>query len=666
MVSLASTNVTTDVRPPSLKRKTLDHSSDADLFSTQLKRRRVTFDPEVDVRIMGGENEKSLELVEEEVRRAIEKHAAGEKAAYDALKGLFREDPRTSSAPLSGLLQKYIIALSKHVHLLDYTCKGLVHAVIDCSWAARNDSFVQSYRYFLRSLLSIQAGYMSVILGSLVGMFLKAPSVNGRQRDDPSIERVRLQDRLHESLKSILRHNTMASSHLANIISSNFPSPDDDAKTHVHFIRNILRVAQYCPELKGAIYSLCTEKLVKIDVQIQVDMEELEDDMEERLLGDAIVDGEDEDDDNSDNESVSSEESLEPEEQRLKDIRESVNKLDTIMDLLFSHYDSVFAEDRFEADELFASLIRQFSTTVLPTYRSRHIQFLIFHFCQTSAYRIEEFAGTCSAIATDQTHPHILRVAAAAYLGSFISRGAFVTPGTVRAVFDLLCAQLEILRSKHEVSCVAPDLRRYGTYYAITQALIYTFCFRWRDLIVTPDGIPPSDADVMSHDGDFQWYNSTQTTLRRNIFCKLNPLKIIAPTIVAQFARIANHLRFLYIYPRIETNKRIRLARSAASGYLGGIGGRETALSSKKGEDKFLLDAYFPFDPYVLPRSKRWIAEDYVQWKPLPGMPVERTEDSSDDDNDDENEDEDESDSQRGEDDDEAMEVDDGSTEASL
>jgi hypothetical protein len=120
-----------------------------------------------------------------------------------------------------------------------------------------------------------------------------------------------------------------------------------------------------------------------------VDMEELEDDIEERLVGDAINDAEDDD---SDNESVSSEESLDPEEQRLKDIRQSVSKLDTIMDLLFTHYDSVFAEDRFEADELFESLLSQFASTILPTYRSRHTQFLLFHFSQTSASRTEQFA----------------------------------------------------------------------------------------------------------------------------------------------------------------------------------------------------------------------------------------------------------------------------------
>jgi RNA polymerase I-specific transcription initiation factor RRN3 len=109
---------------------------------------------------------------------------------------------------------------------------------------------------------------------------------------------------------------------------------------------------------------------------------------------------------------------------------------------------------------------------------------------------------------------------------------------------------------------------------------------------------------------------------------------------------MAHHLRFLYVFPLLETNKRIRLARSlGGGGYMDGVGARETALTMKKGEESFLLDAYFPFDPYVLPRSKRWLEQDYVEWKPVPGMQPPRDEEDEDDEEDDEgDEDDDEED----------------------
>ena len=540
MVSLASTEKALGIIAPaaggSLKRRHNDNSSEADnIASSQAKRRRVAFNPEVDVRILNDEHDKSLELVGEEVRIAIEKHAAGDKAAYDALKGLFREAPTSGAAPLSGLLQKYVIALTNNVPVLDHNCKGLVHAVIDCSWVARNDHFVRSYRSFLRSLLSVQPGYLSTLLQMLVSMFLAAPSTNARQQDDPPIQAVRLQSRIHDCLKFILRSNPMASSFLAPILASTFPFSDDKARTHVQYIRNILTVSEYCPEIKGEVLSLVTDKLVRIDVQMQVDMEDLDDEMEERLVDDAIKDADQ--DDMSDNESVSSEETLDPEDQRLKEVREMVLKLDTIMDVQFTYYDSILAKgDLFEIDDMFESLLSQFANIILPTYRSRHTQFILFHFSQISTDLVERFAGCCSHLAFDQGRPQLLRNSALAYLASFIARGAHVSGGVVRDVFDLLCHHLEKMRTAHEPLCKGPDLRRYSTYYAISQALLYIFCFRWRDIIVTPNGHPPTDQDIIYHEGtDFTWHARTQETIRRNIFCKLNPLKICAPTIVAQF-----------------------------------------------------------------------------------------------------------------------------------
>ncbi|ORX99889.1 RNA polymerase I-specific transcription initiation factor RRN3 [Clohesyomyces aquaticus] len=628
MVSLANTNRAVGVIPPSaggsLKRKQIDTFGSDDLPSSQVKRRRVTFDPEVDVHILSDPNEKSLELVGEEVRRALERHAGNDNFSYDEIRHLLTLKPTDSDAPLTGLLHKYVIALANNVPFLNHKCSGLVHAIIDCSWIARNEQFVQSYRHLLASLLSVHPGFTSSVFTMLVDMFVELPSPALRQQDDPAIQRTRLQSRVHDTLRYLLRQIPLTSTYLNSILASTHPFPTDTTKAHIQYIKNILQVSGYCRALKGEILSIIMDNLVKIDAQIQVDMEDLEDGIEDQLVDDAAKDVDDEEEENfSDDESVSSVESLDAEDRRLKELKESVAKLDAIMDLLFSHYDPIFARgDLDEVDDTFENLLSQFASIILKTYRSRHTQFLLFHFSQLSPELTERFAGCCSQLAFDKSVPHIERVTAAAYLASFIARGAHVSRPVVRDVFDLLCHHLEALRQSQEPNCKGPDVRRYGTYYAIAQALLYTFCFRWRDLIVTSDDSDLTDEDVLYHEGDFFWHNDVKEILRRNIFSKLNPLKICAPTIVAQFARMAHHLRFLYVFPLIETNKRIRLARSvgSAAGYLDGVAARETALTMKKGEEAFLLDAYFPFDPYVLPRSKRWLERDYVQWKPIPGM----------------------------------------------
>lgn len=652
MVSLASTNrAAGDIAPSvggSLKRKksrTLDSSDNEQLSSSQVKRRRVTFDPSVDVHILPDAYEKSLELVGEDVRRALEKHVDKDSASYDDICSLLVTKPTSTSAPLTSLLHKYIIALSNNVPLLDHRSFGMVHAIIDCHWVARNEAFVRSYRHLLRSILSMHTGYTASVFTMLLEMFLRLPPVTMRQQDDPPVSSALIQTRVHDCLKYLLRRNPMMSTLLSPIISSIFPAPSDTAKAHVRYISNILRVAQYCPEIKNAIKSLIMDRLVKIDSQIQVDLDEYEDDIEDLLMekrvGDDEEDEENEDED-SDNESVYSEGDLSAEEQRSKEVKESISKLDAIMDILFTHYDSVF--QRGNVDEIYdtrENLLAQFINIILPTYRSRHAQFILFHFAQTSPDTVDWFAGHCSRLVSDRAQPRILQIAAAAYLASFTARGAHVSAEVVRDVFDILCKQLDGLRIEQEPSCKSPDLQRFGSYYATAQAILYIFCFRWRDLIVTDDGSIPTDEDILYHEGDFRWYHDIQDTLRRNIFSKLNPLKICAPTIVAQFATMAHHLRFLYIFPKLETNKRIRLSRSTGGASVDGVAARETALSMKSGEQTLLLDAYFPFDPYLLPRSRHWIEQDYVEWKPVPGMKAPRSDDDDKEEEESEEEDDD-------------------------
>lgn len=49
----------------------------------------------------------------------------------------------------------------------------------------------------------------------------------------------------------------------------------------------------------------------------------------------------------------------------------------------------------------------------------------------------------------------------------------------------------------------------------------------------------------------------------------------------------------------------------------------------RKGEEENQhLDEYFPFDPYHLPKSKRWIEGDYREWTGIPGLDNEKAAES--------------------------------------
>jgi RNA polymerase I-specific transcription initiation factor RRN3 len=61
------------------------------------------------------------------------------------------------------------------------------------------------------------------------------------------------------------------------------------------------------------------------------------------------------------------------------------------------------------------------------------------------------------------------------------------------------------------------------------------------------------------------------------------------------------------------------------------IGRRGTALDSKTGDAHHQLEAYFPFDPYQLPQSKKWLEGEYNTWELPHGMRADDDDDEDDD-----------------------------------
>lgn len=447
------------------------------------------------------------------------------------------------------------------------------------------------------------------------------------------------------ALKYLVRLIPSASGTLAPILSAKFPFSDGTKKVHMSYINNLIRIIEYAPELKAEIFALITEKLVKIDVQMQVDLDDLDDEVAAAIVQAISLqpdrideEEEDEDDEDSDTDSVTSDESLNDNTSRIKEVQGNVEKMDAILDKLFSYYTPYFSDpDSVLAQTMFDTLLSHFRNIILPTYRSRHTQFLLFHFAQTSENLVDSFAGECVELAFKSGRPALLKQSAAAYLASFVARGAHVPPHVVRDVFDYIGTCLDTIRDENEQTCRGPDLQRYGTFYATTQALLYIFCFRWRDLLVSS-----SDDEVFDDDDpaallgqDLKWQVGVKELLYRTIYSKLNPLKICAPPIVEEFARIAHRLNFLYVYTLLEDNKRIRLSQFALGAGGRGVLRESAFISSAKtdGEEEswHMLDAYFPFDPYQLPVSRRWIAADYVEWKGLPGVAEDEDVDNSTD-----------------------------------
>ncbi|MCJ1391177.1 hypothetical protein MMC18_004039 [Xylographa bjoerkii] len=619
------------VRRPTLVRKRDDTDSSVDIArtpSSPSKRLKVSFDNEVEVKVMD-DWEKAPAIRREEVRRALERHAQGDDSAYDRVKEIYTTKPTAEDAPSSTTLRSYTAALLSSVSGLNRSCSGLVYAVLQSAWINRDEDYVALFLRLLGNLVSAQGVYLGDVLRMLVGYLVNAPGRDSLVLGESPVPRSQIQNRAHAALRYLLRLIPSASGVLSSIVTNLFPHSSDSKRAHVAYVQNLLKVIEYAPELQAEVLSLITERLVKIDVQVQVDLEDLADDVGDGIVQDIpnIKSGlsqHEDDEDESEDDTDSSDEEIDPDAQRAKDITTNVGKLDCILDILFTYYDPQFSGTSVQArDTALDILFSQFTTIILPTYRSRHTQFLLFHFAQTSPALVDNFVGACVHFAFDKGRPAIMRQSAAAYLASFVARGIHVPSQIVRDVFDYIGGQLAIYRAEYEPNCRGPDLRRYSNYYSLLQALLYIFCFRWRDLEAGPEEQADDEDIPLTDDLAHIWIPGIKETLAQNIFSKLNPLKVCSPTIVNEFAKISNHLGVVYVFHLLETNKRLRLSqfsRPIDRDLTFGVPERETALSVRKDESYQQLDEYFPFDPYHLPRSKRWVESDYREWKGIPGL----------------------------------------------
>jgi RNA polymerase I-specific transcription initiation factor RRN3 len=202
-----------------------------------------------------------------------------------------------------------------------------------------------------------------------------------------------------------------------------------------------------------------------------------------------------------------------------------------------------------------------------------------------------------------QGQPTILRITAASYLGSYIARAKFVDGQAVKTCMKLLVHYAVQYLDRHESSVNQKTMSKHGTFYAIVQAILYVFCFRWRDIVSSdhPKGQLPLE----------------MAGFKRILTSQLIPFKVCSVHIVDEFARLTHELDILYCYPfmsRDSTSKWRDEERNSK------VSEKDVNSSKSNGADLAAtildrLDTFFPFDPLTLPKSKKFMEGLYQEWE---------------------------------------------------
>jgi RNA polymerase I-specific transcription initiation factor RRN3 len=496
---------------------------------------------------------------------------------------------------------------------------------------------------------------MSQVLAMIIAQFSDTRIATKSPAGYEPVEKNVVRERLHLALRYIVKLFPSCQQIVLRHVETHFPASEESTEMHMEYVDNLLLLRGYT-SLGRDILELITTKCCELDIEMQLDLEDDNDDTVREIMqdlrtenerkdeendlayGDDKAEDSDSDEDDSDLESVMSDDSDIKDLKRLAKIRTKIQSMDAILDKLFDLYSQELADpgsDR--AAACFEEILADFVNIILVRYKSRHSQFIIFWAAQKCSDFSSRFIGALLDIITgDESRTALVKRTAVSFLAGFVSRAAQVTPEEVQTVVACLLNYIDYYRMKYEPNCQGPDLTRYPVFYALFQGLLYTFCFRWRDLVTEGPDVDRDDL-VSWQNSELSWIGGLQRSLKASVHSKLNPLKVCAPGIVQEFAKLAHALNLIYVYPRIELNKSISMSSMSLSAYGAGTALRET-VDQRTDERWAPLQAEFPFDPYQLPLSRRWLDKEnlYLSWDSIPKPGSRMMEDDSDTDESDE------------------------------
>lgn len=353
---------------------------------------------------------------------------------------------------------------------------------------------------------------------------------------------------------------------------------------------------------------MIVECCIKLDVELQNELDDLDDDCIESLIDGSDDEIEDDDvgEDDEENQTVDEVYTI----TSTRNIKKLVCKLDSIMELLINATNFSFTTEELNSGkgvDLFNTLTSLFKTHILPTHFTKLIQFLLFRVSQYQPELADSYLVLLIDIAFNPLEITEKRLKALQYLSSYIARAKNLTKHQVVFIVSYLIGwitkyiderELEVHDLTNSSSSSAGGMERFKLFYAAFQALLYIFCFRHQQLSRPAEEIRA---------GESEWECKLDKFFQRAIIAKFNPLKYCDETVVFIFAKLATKLNVCYCYSIIEHNKRERMTQGNSS--------LPSSFGNFRHKQEFLdLEAYFPFDPMVLPVCKKIIKENYIEW----------------------------------------------------
>ncbi|RLN89763.1 hypothetical protein BBJ28_00021426 [Nothophytophthora sp. Chile5] len=467
-----------------------------------------------------------------------------------------------------------------------------------------------------------------------IGGSMASPVPTEEKKKAPSLdERIQMRfDAAHATLERVLALVPTAANVLFPVLCEHFPHKRMDAATQVAYLRNVLRVTTYVSGLRERVLALVIDQLVAIDVEIKLDESE-----EDVFTMDDFLDDD-----------------LLPPDDASRQVDEMADKLDQMMLVMFEHIEQAGSVespastdlsngekelDVRQAALIFKYLLKVFEHSILNTHRSKYPQFLLFYVCRLDPQFQDVFISQLLATSLDPQTPPTTRQSCAAYLASFLARAKYISVAYLQKalyhllkwlhdqmdVYDAAQQQLqEQLDARVGESAVDREERvleeaealetseargfQESIFISTLQTVCYLLCFRGLEIARSDDG---AGYDFLRSLG---WERLLVTS---SGYC---PLAFCQQTVATEFLNLVETFDLVSesCLDRVDqaiggvSAKSSKAAKSMERSTKPTVSSASAATLLGQRQP---LETFFPFDPYLLRRSFRFIGPLYLYWK---------------------------------------------------
>ncbi len=381
---------------------------------------------------------------------------------------------------------------------------------------------------------------------------------------------------LHATLSSILRLRPTAGLALFPILVRRFPYVTRPPIEQRLYVKNLLRITEYAPQLRDRILLLLIEKIVELDATVSPHLV--------RGPGPPMPDPATTDAGSvASGGSSSTASSVMTPAARLAGVRAGqAASLNGLLEMLLQYLKLVLdkAEDRV-VSAVFRSLLLAFSRSIVKTYQIACVQHVLLYVCARRTAFAEAFLRFLVARTAARDVSPIERQAASAYAGGFLVRCQSLRQATCLSYFKQLSAYARSYSRTHREQVrsallTAQEGAVHIAFYGVCQALFYVFTRRHSLFMALQRDIEDEVA---------------QLGLDELVESNLNPLRFVNPDIVRGFVLALLRLNLYDCRMALEFNARFPPVRVALKGKNGPGGARSIAQRVIQSLD------FLPFDP---------------------------------------------------------------------